>query len=44
MFTGVISLPRGLIHHVEINVSDIKKSVEFWDWFLKDLGYRIYQK
>jgi catechol 2,3-dioxygenase-like lactoylglutathione lyase family enzyme len=35
---------KGMLHHVEINVSDIKKSSTFWNWFLEDLGYSSYQK
>jgi catechol 2,3-dioxygenase-like lactoylglutathione lyase family enzyme len=32
--------PRtGLLHHVEIYVSDLKRSNEFWGWFLGRLGY-----
>lgn len=37
-------LTQGLIHHIEIYVSDLKRSVEFWSWFLEDLGYGVYQK
>lgn len=37
-------MTRGLIHHVELYVSDLKQSVEFWGWFLEDLGYYVYQK
>jgi catechol 2,3-dioxygenase-like lactoylglutathione lyase family enzyme len=33
-----------LLHHVELYVSDIKKSTEFWGWFLEELGYQPYQK
>ncbi len=33
----------GLIHHIEIYVSDIEKSKKFWEWFLIQLGYKIYQ-
>ena len=29
----------GLLHHVEIYVSDLKRSAEFWGWFLSLLGY-----
>lgn len=35
--------PAG-IHHVEINVSDLKRSLAFWRWFLKELGYSRFQK
>ncbi|CAG9621902.1 VOC family protein [Sutcliffiella rhizosphaerae] len=34
---------RGLIHHIEIYVSDLKKSKKFWGWLLEDLGYVSYQ-
>jgi catechol 2,3-dioxygenase-like lactoylglutathione lyase family enzyme len=33
-----------MLHHVEIYVSDLEKSIEFWDWFLITLGYEQYQK
>jgi catechol 2,3-dioxygenase-like lactoylglutathione lyase family enzyme len=31
------------LHHVEIYVSDLAKSDEFWSWFLQRLGYRLFQ-
>ncbi len=34
----------GNIHHIEINVSDWKKSIKLWGWFLKKLGYAVYEK
>jgi len=37
-------MPQGLLHHIEIYVSNLEKSVEFWGWFLKELGYVSYQK
>jgi catechol 2,3-dioxygenase-like lactoylglutathione lyase family enzyme len=33
-----------MLHHVEIYVSDLKKSSLFWKWFLTELGYAVYQK
>lgn len=33
-----------MIHHVEINVSNLGKTIEFWDWFLTELNYQQYQK
>ncbi|MTH54907.1 hypothetical protein GKZ89_16005 [Bacillus mangrovi] len=33
-----------MLHHVEIYVSDLKLSMEFWSWFLEELGYTAYQK
>jgi catechol 2,3-dioxygenase-like lactoylglutathione lyase family enzyme len=32
------------LHHVEIYVSDLKKSREFWKWFLGELGYTLFQE
>ncbi|MEK3808081.1 VOC family protein [Bacillus sp. FSL H8-0547] len=37
-------MSKGMIHHIEIYVSDLKRSIEFWGWFLEDLGYRRYQE
>lgn len=37
-------MTRGQIHHIEIYVSDLKRTVSFWEWFLKDLGYEVYQQ
>jgi len=33
----------GLLHHVEINVSDLERSSAFWGWLLGYLGYEPYQ-
>ncbi|WP_026568435.1 VOC family protein [Bacillus sp. UNC41MFS5] len=33
-----------MLHHVEINVSNLSKTIEFWQWFLTELGYQPYQK
>jgi catechol 2,3-dioxygenase-like lactoylglutathione lyase family enzyme len=33
----------GQLHHIEIYVSDLKKSKEFWGWLLPLLGYEEYQ-
>ncbi|MGM7703595.1 VOC family protein [Pseudalkalibacillus sp. Hm43] len=35
---------KGLIHHIELYVSDLQKSLDFWDWLLSELGYSEYQK
>lgn len=32
-----------MLHHIEINVSNLKASVEFWEWFLEELGYMSFQ-
>jgi|DewCreStandDraft_3_1066083.scaffolds.fasta_scaffold06351_2 catechol 2,3-dioxygenase-like lactoylglutathione lyase family enzyme len=36
--------PFGLLHHIEINVSDLARSISFWSWFLSELGYQEYQR
>ncbi|WP_144554373.1 VOC family protein [Bacillus sp. X1(2014)] len=33
-----------MLHHVEIYVSNLSKSSEFWGWILTELGYVPYQK
>lgn len=34
-----------MLHHVEINVSDLARSRGFWQWLLCDeLGYEVYQE
>lgn len=39
-----ITQPMGL-HHVEIYVSNLEKSTQFWSWLLcENLGYREFQK
>jgi hypothetical protein len=34
----------GLLHHVEIYVSDLSRPRELWGWFLGELGYDVYQE
>lgn len=33
----------GCLHHVELYVSDLDRSIAFWGWFLESLGYKLYQ-
>lgn len=33
-----------MLHHVEVNVSDLKESRKFYDAFLPGLGYELYQE
>lgn len=33
-----------MLHHVEINTSNLKRSREFWGWLLTELGYEQYQE
>ncbi|WP_440898145.1 VOC family protein [Amphibacillus sp. Q70] len=35
---------KGSLHHIEIYVSDLKSTVDFWSWFLEELGYNSFQK
>lgn len=37
-------MSKGLLHHVELNVSDLKQSIDFWGWLLEELGYRPFQE
>ena len=34
----------GGLHHVEINVSDLARSIAFWGWLLPELGYELFQQ
>ncbi|MGV3240447.1 VOC family protein [Streptococcus hyovaginalis] len=36
-------MSKGLIHHIEIYVSNLKSSITFWGWFLEELGYESFQ-
>ncbi|MDA1474958.1 VOC family protein [Bacillus changyiensis] len=31
------------MHHIELYVSDLDRSKRFWEWFLGELGYQVYQ-
>lgn len=37
-------MSKGLIHHIEINVADLNKSIDFWGWLLAELGYELDQE
>ncbi len=39
----VINMSVGMLHHVELYVSDLEKSLSFWGWLLAELGYSEYQ-
>lgn len=34
---------KGVLHHVELYVSDLEKSRKFWSWLLEQLDYELYQ-
>lgn len=33
-----------MLHHIEINVANLKKSAEFWGWLLTELNYEVFQE
>ncbi|MEH7443886.1 VOC family protein [Bacillus sp. JJ1122] len=33
-----------MLHHIEMNVSDLSKTTKFWEWFLSELNYKKFQK
>ena len=33
-----------MLHHLEIYVSDLNKTTEFWGWLLSEFEYELYQK
>ena len=35
---------KGQIHHIEIYVSDLNRSIEFWGWLFDELGYTLFQE
>ncbi len=36
-------MSKGLLHHIEIYVSDLRRSIDFWGWYLEELGYAPFQ-
>lgn len=37
-------MKKGIVHHIELYVSNLEKSKEFWTWLLSELGYEPFQK
>lgn len=37
-------MSKGLLHHVELYVSDLPTSITFWGWLLEELGYEPFQE
>ncbi|MBD7965981.1 VOC family protein [Fictibacillus norfolkensis] len=35
--------PQGL-HHIEMNVQNLRKTKEFYEWLLPELGYSLFQE
>ncbi len=41
----VVFMKHGMVHHIEVFVSDLEKTKEFWGWLLEEeLGYKRYQQ
>jgi catechol 2,3-dioxygenase-like lactoylglutathione lyase family enzyme len=38
-----MTIPQGF-HHVEINVSHLKTTKDFWGWLMPELGFSLYQE
>jgi catechol 2,3-dioxygenase-like lactoylglutathione lyase family enzyme len=38
-----VDTQRGLLHHIELYVSDLERSAAFWGWLLAELGYEPHQ-
>jgi len=36
-------IKRGVISHIEIYVSNLERTIEFWDWLLTELNYKKYK-
>lgn len=37
-------MSKGYLHHIELYVSNLKRSIDFWGWFLDELGYEPFQE
>ncbi|MCK1994790.1 hypothetical protein GW626_19475 [Peribacillus muralis] len=37
-------MSKGLLHHIELYVSDLERTVDFWGWFLEEMGYESFQE
>lgn len=40
---GNATVGRGAVSHIELYVTDLERSAEFWGWLLVRLGYAPYQ-
>lgn len=36
-------MSKGLLHHIELYVSDLNRTVNFWSWLLEELGYTFFK-
>ncbi|MGW8428217.1 VOC family protein [Peribacillus simplex] len=37
-------MSKGFIHHIELNVSNLNRTVDFWGWFLEEMNYEPFQE
>ncbi|AMM94761.1 hypothetical protein UP17_21690 [Peribacillus simplex] len=37
-------MSKGFLHHIELNVSNLHRTVDFWGWFLEEINYEPYQE
>src|SRR5690625_340092 len=37
-------MKKRLLHHIELYVSNLNKTTEFWGWLLEELGYTMFQE
>lgn len=37
-------MSKGFLHHIELYVSNLKRSIDFWGWFLDEMGYEPFQE
>ncbi|MGG4154076.1 VOC family protein [Peribacillus muralis] len=39
-----MSKSKWFIHHIELYVSEMNRTIDFWGWFLEEMGYEPYQE
>ena len=37
-------MSKGFLHYIELYVSNLKRSIDFWGWFLDEMGYEPFQE
>ncbi|MGE1164852.1 VOC family protein [Peribacillus simplex] len=37
-------MSKGFLHHIELNVSNLHRTVDFWGWFLEEINYEPFQE
>lgn len=36
-------MSKGFLYHIELYVSNLNRSIDFWGWFLDEMGYEPFQ-